>query len=888
VTTECRCAGKLGKICPGFLRRVVRFIDCTLPGIGLSCCPAFLVTACSWLIPIAAGSAAEIGDAEKLFKAGRYSECAKLAAREIENESWDEDWPYLKVSAELAEGKYAQALETIEQALQQYDSSVRMRLLAREVFLFNGDEARAGSVLQELDRFVMADPSRYDARNDRVAVGRFLLQRGADPRQVLELVYDPLRKEAPGFADVYFATAELALEKYDFALAADTLRTAPRNAASDPQYHYLLARAYESDDPQRMDAALTAALAINPRHSDSLLLRVDRLIDAEQYTQAENHLKQVLSVNSNHPLAWAYKAVLAHLESDAAAEQEARDQALARWKTNPEVDHLIGRKLSQKYRFAEGAAYQRRALAFDAEYRPAKLQLSQDLLRLGEEDEGWRLAKEVAEHDGYDVLAFNLVTLEEQLAKFRTIGGDGLLVRMDAREADLYGERILELLRKARTTLGEKYKVPLDEPIVIEIFPQQKDFAVRTFGMPGIAGFLGVCFGRVITANSPASQGENPANWEAVLWHEFCHVVTLHKTRNKMPRWLSEGISVYEERQADATWGQSMTPQNREIIASGKMTPVSRLSSAFLSPPSPLHLQFAYYESSLVVEYLIEEFGMDALQNILDDLGEGSDINEALIRHTVPLGRLDADFEKFARERAEALAPGGTWEKPQLPPGANSQTLAKWLEEHPKSIPGLVRWARQLLVERKFKDVIAAAQRLKDVYPNGTDAESGYAIMAAAHRGLGHVAEERAALEEVAARDSDAVSAYLRLMEIGEGQGDWESVARSARRMLAVNPLVAAPHRYLAQAAEKLGRRDEAIGAYKALLFFDTTDSAETHFRLAQLLGDAGNRAAAKRHVLQALEEAPRFLAAHRLLLELADAEVAAAAEPSSPEASSQ
>jgi tetratricopeptide (TPR) repeat protein len=125
-------------------------------------------------------------------------------------------------------------------------------------------------------------------------------------------------------------------------------------------------------------------------------------------------------------------------------------------------------------------------------------------------------------------------------------------------------------------------------------------------------------------------------------------------------------------------------------------------------------------------------------------------------------------------------------------------------------------------------------------------------------------------------------------MEIGEGQGDWESVARNARRMLAVNPLVAAPHRYLAQAAEKLGRQDEAIRAYKALLLFDTTDSAETHFRLAQLLREAGNRVAAKRHVLQALEEAPRFLAAHRLLLELADGDVAAATEPSSPEASKQ
>ncbi len=215
-------------------------------------------------------------------------------------------------------------------------------------------------------------------------------------------------------------------------------------------------------------------------------------------------------------------------------------------------------------------------MEFDADYRPAKLQLSQDLLRLGEEDEGWRLAEEVAEHDGYDVVAFNLTTLEDQLAKFRTIGGDGLLVRMDSREADLYGERVLELLRKARTTLCEKYDVSLDNPIVIEIFPQQKDFAVRTFGMPGVAGFLGVCFGRVITANSPASQGENPANWEAVLWHEFCHVVTLHKTRNKMPRWLSEGISVYEERQADRDLGPIDDAAIPRDHLSGKMTPVSQ------------------------------------------------------------------------------------------------------------------------------------------------------------------------------------------------------------------------------------------------------------------------------------------------------------------------
>ena len=47
------------------------------------------------------------------------------------------------------------------------------------------------------------------------------------------------------------------------------------------------------------------------------------------------------------------------------------------------VDHIIGEKLSSAYRFAEGAAYQRRSLEMDPQYLPARTQLAQDLLRLG-------------------------------------------------------------------------------------------------------------------------------------------------------------------------------------------------------------------------------------------------------------------------------------------------------------------------------------------------------------------------------------------------------------------------------------------------------------------------------------------------------------------------
>ena len=83
---------------------------------------------------------------------------------------------------------------------------------------------------------------------------------------------------------------------------------------------------------------------------------------------------------------------------------------------NPRVDFLIGEKLSQKYRFSEGAAAQRLALQFDKDFLPSKIQLAQDLLRLGEEKEGWALAEEVHKADGYDVTAYNLGMLHDSMA----------------------------------------------------------------------------------------------------------------------------------------------------------------------------------------------------------------------------------------------------------------------------------------------------------------------------------------------------------------------------------------------------------------------------------------------------------------------------------------
>jgi hypothetical protein len=126
-----------------------------------------------------------------------------------------------------------------------------------------------------------------------------------------------------------------------------------------------------------------------------------------------------------------------------------------------------------------------------------------------------------------------------------------------------------------------------------------------------------------------------------------------------------------------------MTPQYRDMILDDQMAPLSELSSAFLAPKSSLHLQFAYFESALAVAFLVDNYGgIDTIKKLLDDLAEGSLMNETLIRHVAPLGRLDAAFAKHVRKLAEELGPGLTWDECDLPPVAQGSPR-QFLRAHP-------------------------------------------------------------------------------------------------------------------------------------------------------------------------------------------------------------
>jgi tetratricopeptide (TPR) repeat protein len=309
-----------------------------------------------------------------------------------------------------------------------------------------------------------------------------------------------------------------------------------------------------------------------------------------------------------------------------------------------------------------------------------------------------------------------------------------------------------------------------------------------------------------------------------------------------------------------------MKPLYRRMILSEDLTPVSQLSGAFLRPRTPAHLGFAYYQSSLVVEWLIAKFGLEKMRRLLADLARGVAINPALAAHFAPLEKLDAEFAEHARALAKNTGPKLDWTKPARADLAN---VAEFLEDSPNNFEALLNHAQNLLLAKKWAEAKVPLQKLIELYPDQCEADSAYSLLARAHRELGESEAELTVLTKQADLASDAVETFARLAEIHAARQDWPRVRDYAARLAAVNPLRPEPHRWAAQAGEATGERRAAIAAYRTLLSLEPSNPADTHFRLARLL-HAERDPAAKRHVLLALEEAPRFREAHALLLELA------------------
>src|SRR5207302_7622250 len=292
-----------------------------------------------------------------------------------------------------------------------------------------------------------------------------------------------------------------------------------------------------------------------------------------------------------------------------------------------DVYRVAGELAAHNYRFDEAVVLTRRALVVRPQDSRALADLGIHLLRTGDEP-GARTALDASfKIDPYDVVTYNLLEMMDKLETFATIRDGDLVLRLQKDEAPVLQDYALALAHQALTTLAARYEFTPRGPILIEIFPKHDDFAVRNVGLPGMIGALGACFGRVVTMDSPRVPTPTKFHWEATLWHELAHVITIQMSNQRVPRWLTEGISVYEEKRARPEWARPMDVEFAALLEHGEALKLRDLNAAFTDPRK---ISVAYYQASLLVEHLVTTFGDAGLRKLVRSFADGIDTEAAL------------------------------------------------------------------------------------------------------------------------------------------------------------------------------------------------------------------------------------------------------------------
>ncbi|HJP35060.1 MAG TPA: hypothetical protein QF901_03655, partial [Gammaproteobacteria bacterium] len=538
-----------------------------------------------------------------------------------------------------------------------------------------------------------------------------------------------------------------------------------------------------------------------------------------------------------------------------------------------------GRIASRQYRFAEGAAFQKAALEVNPKDHEARAYFTLDLLRLGEEVEGRAELEQAFEEDPYNVQLFNLINLMDTLATFTTIERGAFVLRLPAHEADLVAEDSLDLLDQAIEIFERKYATELAKPVLIEMFDNHDDFMVRSVGLPGSAGHLGICFGRLVTMDSPSARPRGSWNWRSVLWHEFMHVITLQKTKNLMPRWLSEGISVYEEHVYSPAWRSKLDPDFRVVLAMDGFPRVRDLTGFFLEPKSPNHLMFGYFAAGEFVEYYTAAFGIAALNAALDSIGEGAEAETALAKASgEPLSTLDTGFRKHLVERVKPFDNLPQVELPQghlaAGPGLIENLMDSiWGASTPEDAPfaTAMRKGTKAFGAENWEAAEVALKEAQELFPDLEGSESPLGMLAELYRRTNRPDELKDTLLRIFEASPAELAAPVELIAILTEDGEWSEVARVADWALGIDPYEIEFHKAFIEGLLNSAREEEALSSLNALAALDSAHAVDHRLRRARIYRDMGETVPARKEVVKVLEEVPHFWDAQNLLLELVD-----------------
>ncbi len=645
----------------------------------------------------------------------------------------------------------------------------------------------------------------------RVRWGRMYLDHW-QPSEARDLFAEAL-KIKEDYAPALLGVALVAGEQFEGA----AIKSAEKALAADPKLYEaeeVIARVHlEDSDPKKAAEAAHKALEIYPEALDamSLLGTIDLLADKAD----SSWMTSVLKINPHYGEAYA---IAGHF-------------------------FIINR------RYEEGIAQYRKALELDPSLNETRSDLGVQLMRLGHEDEARKQLEQVYNAGFQSPETVNSLRLLDSYKNYETFRTPTTILRLAKKEAALLRPYFQEQFDLDLAVYEKKYHYKLKHPVQLEVYPDHEDFAVRTLGMPGL-GALGVTFNYVVAMDSPSARPPGQWHWAATMRHELSHVYALEMTNYLVPRWLAEGLAVYEETAASPDWGDPLDPGTVEAIKDKKFLPIADLERGFVHPSYPNQVIISYFQAGKICGYIAERWGYEKLIAMLHDFGNKMTTPEVIEKE---LQMKPEEFDK------QFLA----WFEPQT-----EKTVANfdvWRKR--------IRVLNNLVKEKKWDDAIKEGDAIRDLYPEYVEKGSVYEALAQAWLAKGdkgHATEELERYSKVGGRDPESLKELAKFLQ---EQGRKQEAAAVLERMNLIYLEDDEAHNRLGALSLDLNRPKIAAREYQAVLDLKPADPASAHLGLALAYKMENRPDQAREEVISALEAAPNYKPAQKLLLELSGKE---------------
>jgi tetratricopeptide (TPR) repeat protein len=442
-----------------------------------------------------------------------------------------------------------------------------------------------------------------------------------------EVMFDQAEEQDKDCPALNLEWGRVLLQKYNFPNSRDSLRQATKQNPRFADAQVLMAENYLTDfqvGTERYKLAeeqIQRALDVNPRHPGAFTARGRLWLSDGNLPRAIADFKTALEINpallrTRGLLAAAY-FLASEREAFAAEETKALD-------VNPkaaEFYHTIAEAIEMRFRYTDAARMSERALALDPDYWPAFHTLGINLLRLGDDKRARQFLDKSFKNDPFNVWVDNTRKLLRHMDKnHQTVEHGPFRFKLPKEDLDVLMTFLVPLLEEAYEKLQAHYRLQLEPPVFVEVFSGHQWFSARIVGLGGFPA-TGACFGNLVALTTPKAL---PQNWGAVAWHEFAHVVTLHATHHRVPRWLTEGLSVFEEGRDHPRWERLFDREVADAYGAGRLLPLRELDFGFSKPKWPGQVLMSYYQGCMIVKYITGRWGFDKVLEVL----KGYDANQ--------------------------------------------------------------------------------------------------------------------------------------------------------------------------------------------------------------------------------------------------------------------